>query len=275
MRPSSIGNALPKSKRVDEWPNVDFFNVFPAAFTFWCLLVFAGPVMKSMTLAYEPSVSFWMGRMPRYIVLMPAVLIFLGHCVHRVRGAPSRLAVIISLIGSSSVLIFLGNKVFMNAYHFANAFAASDCEPGTDKYMLEASWQRARDFSETCYSGTRGTQGHVITDCSSYEEAARDNPSWAYLRKIELDYGCGGWCAPGPGLWVKGAVLDPCSAVVSEVLTAKVERLSTQVIAFCLIVAALTAVFIIILGPDIPNRRVSFVFEPRGGVFDAADINFG
>lgn len=240
------------------WSRVDMLEHFPTLFTSWCVFVFLMPLVKSYSFLYDNTVRPWIGTMPRYTLILPLVLVFAGYCVHRVSRAPSKSAVIISLIGSSLVFVLLGNHAVKTAFVYGNLFAASDCRNFAEKYELEHAWLAARDFHASCMDGSNQTAVHAISDCPGYASTLRANPKWRYLHEVETEYSCGGWCEPHSSLWSVRRARDSCSTVVSEVLESKVQYFSSQVETYNMIIVLTSAVLLILLGPTFREHGLSW-----------------
>lgn len=237
------------------WPNVDVVKVFPDLFIFVCLLIFVFPFVKSCSLVVDVSVRFWVGEMFWVVTVLPLLLLLVGHAIHHKRKAPSKTAVVASLLGTSLVLGLTANHVVMRASDVGTLLASGDCSASDEKFEVEEAWQAAwRFWLECAYTDggviSFGASDRGIHDCSGYEALRVEQPSWGYLQQMEETYGCAGWCAPGRLLWGGSAgfydVRDHCSAVASEALSTKVLHLAVQVATSCMTTATLTAIFLII-----------------------------
>merc|ERR550514_2588124 len=90
-------------------------QAFPDAFALWCLFVFVPPLVKTVYLVDDPLVVFWMGDGLKVVPFLPILLIAIGHLLHQRRRAPSKGAVILSLVGSSLTLGFVANRIAVRA----------------------------------------------------------------------------------------------------------------------------------------------------------------
>jgi len=237
--------------RLDPRKQFDLLRVFPTAFTICTLLLFTSPLVKCIDLAFDTDCSFWMGHAPQVCAFVPLVLISGAHAVHVVRGRPSRLAVVVSLIGSSLVLLVLFMRYMGRGMELGTRFISNDCRTFPSKYKLEGEWQAARAFHEACIEKS-GVAHVMIEDCTGYQDDLKKHPEWHYLASLERRHLCGGWCDVGPQLWgFEDTPGVPCSHIVGDVMWAKVERLGTQLFFFFLIVLTITTFVLVYLGPHI------------------------
>eukprot|EP00448_Togula_jolla_P028850 CAMPEP_0170629212 /NCGR_PEP_ID=MMETSP0224-20130122/33203_1 /TAXON_ID=285029 /ORGANISM="Togula jolla, Strain CCCM 725" /LENGTH=245 /DNA_ID=CAMNT_0010956901 /DNA_START=49 /DNA_END=781 /DNA_ORIENTATION=- len=235
---------------VEAYPlgNVDVLKLFPPMFTFWCLLLFAAPMLKMLSITSDVSIKFWLGVGPMLLCVVPWVLIGIGALLHKARRGPCKWAIVVSLIGGGACLGGISDVVLKQAIRTGYLLGARDCEKNTEKYEIEKAWQAANHYASSC------TDSGIISRCPTYREKLAQNPYWRYLREVELAYGCGGWCQPAKSLWFhRRDVGDSCSSVVSEVLLGNMQRLSSQVFTFCLSLIAGTGLFLIMLGAQHPQ----------------------
>lgn len=238
--------------------NVDLLRVFPDFFTVWCVLVFLGPLVKSAYYTQDVSVLYWMGQLPAFVSSMALVLILIGAAMHWLAQVPSKVAIIISMVGASLALAVTADGIVVNSYDLRNIFAASDCRWSDEKYEVEKAWEVAFVFFQDCRSAAanRTTQHRTIADCPGYSAMlTKYSKSWSYLEGLEEAYTCAGWCSPSTPVWDAGdAIRDPCSKVVAEVLTAKVIPFATQVTIFGIVKSSLTVVFLVLMGGTMRNH---------------------
>jgi len=232
--------------QLDPRKQFDLLRVFPMAFTMCGLLLFTSPVVKCIDLAFDHDCFYWMGHAPQVVAFVPIVLLVCVHCLNSIRGRPSRAAVVMGFIGSCMVLIVLFERYMGRGTELGNRFISNDCKSFPAKYKLDREWQAANAFKEACRqrrSGGASIVSGMIEDCPGYQDELEKHPDWRYLAGLERRHLCGGWCEPGPQLWG--------SAIVGDVMTAKVGRLGTQLFIYCLLVLAITTWVLVYLGPHI------------------------
>mmetsp|Transcript_14067 Transcript_14067/g.40151 ORF Transcript_14067/g.40151 Transcript_14067/m.40151 type:complete len:258 (-) Transcript_14067:133-906(-) len=231
---------------------LNIVHVFPEAFASCCILVFAPPVVKSFYLASDSLISYWFGVRPKVVVALPLAFIGAGYAMQAARRSPRRLAIALSLVGSSIALGVQANNMAVNAVRLSNSFAASDCESFTMKHNLESTWHIAYDFHRSC--SAKIGEDYLIQHCPDYPEQAFKNPGWDFLQDMEQRYACGGWCRHRAPLWTSLPTADSCSTVVSQVLSAKVLRDSVQIVIYSFVVLALSTIALILLGPTMRDK---------------------
>mmetsp|Transcript_18976 Transcript_18976/g.43071 ORF Transcript_18976/g.43071 Transcript_18976/m.43071 type:complete len:257 (+) Transcript_18976:53-823(+) len=237
----------------------DLIRVFPAAFTICCLLLFTAPVVKCIDLAFDRDCAFWMGHAPQVIAFIPPVFVGAAHVVHLVKKKPNRAAVVGANMGSCLILLCLFERYMGRGTELSSHFISTDCRSFPRKEAMERQWQAAHTFYSRCLSENGDAWSFMIEDCPGYKAQLDKHAHWEYLAGLERRHLCGGWCQPGPQLW--GFAETPgarCSAIVGEVMQAKVERVGTQLFVYCLLVLFLTLGVLIYLGPVIRNLGVSW-----------------
>jgi hypothetical protein len=242
------------------WSNVDIARLFPDFFTVWCVLVFLGPCVKSLYYTHDISVVYWMGSMPGFMSALAVLFLAIGAVMHWLTQVPSKVAIIISMVGAGLTLAVTADGLVMNSFQLRDILVASDCRWSEQKYELEKAWQAASVFFQECRTAStnRTTTFEAIAACPGYSAMlTKYSKSWGYLAELEEMYTCAGWCSPSTPLWSRHvAIRDPCSAVVAEILTAKVIPFTMQVTIFGMVESALTVVFLVLMGGSMRNRGV-------------------
>lgn len=235
-----------------EWSNVDLIPLFPDFFTVWCVLIFLGPCVKSAYYMHDINVVYWVGMLPAFLSSLAVPLIVIGAAIHWLIQKPSKLAIVISMVGGGLALALTSDQLVVNSSDLRNIFVASDCRWSEQKYELEKAWEVAFVFFEDCQSAAtnRTMSYHTIDKCPGYSAMlTKYSKSWGYLSRLEEAYTCAGWCSPSTPLWNPGGeIWDPCSAVVAEILSTKVIPFATQVTVFGMTATALTVVFLVHMG---------------------------
>lgn len=99
----------------------------------------------------------------------------------------------------------------------------------------------------------------VVGPCGMLDIFAQHRNAWTYLRRLELEEHCSGWCqeAASP-LWTSQEAKDSCSAAASQVITQKIRPMSWKLVELSLVALLLSVVGI--------GRLTAW------GAFTAADI---
>lgn len=230
---------------------IPWVRASPALFSFFTFFVLVVPFVKSLFIAFNPNVVFWMGIAPKVAVLFVPALVLLGFVIHSCLNRPSKIVVIVSLVVPCVILLVMGDTVLMNAMNEGNRLSSADCYIWSKKAEMEQSWQSAADFYTACGHDAnltrRGT--YRIQECPGYAGQLKDHPDWSYLATLEKMYDCGGWCEPHRPLWQYGAhPVDACSHAAGTVFTVKVRHVALQIVIYSIIIVGVTAALLILWG---------------------------
>mmetsp|Transcript_16084 Transcript_16084/g.50537 ORF Transcript_16084/g.50537 Transcript_16084/m.50537 type:complete len:280 (+) Transcript_16084:116-955(+) len=234
------------------------WELFPEAFACGCLLLFAAPVVKTFDLAFDPLVLHWVGDGLKVVAALPLVFVAVGYALHRAWHRPSKIAVILSLLGSSLMLGFQAHRLAMMSMELGDRFAASDCATFPAKYALEREWQRASQFHATCKRNSADGRSLMVQECPGYALEAPQHPSWDFLKTLETTYGCAGWCKEHEPLWTLSKPQDSCSFATAFVMGVKIHPTANQVFVYCVAVLILTSAALLLAGPWLHERGVQW-----------------
>eukprot|EP00927_Polykrikos_kofoidii_P055736 TRINITY_DN49950_c0_g1_i1.p1 TRINITY_DN49950_c0_g1~~TRINITY_DN49950_c0_g1_i1.p1 ORF type:complete len:287 (+),score=34.77 TRINITY_DN49950_c0_g1_i1:83-862(+) len=230
-------------------------------FTFISVMVFAVPSIKAYCLVFDSVASFWFSRATVLCLLLPPLLVFVAHLIHRSTGRPNKSAVLIALGSSSLAILFGGDWATATAFSRMSNFGSGDCNSLVDEASLEEEWQAGFALHKACTVSSQALPGgHRLQDCEGYEAEQMKRPTWAYLSMLEIKHQCGGWCRPAKPIWSysNGNERDPCSAVVAAVFRDKVQYIGVQLMVFGAVALVLTTVAVLFLGPSIFGRDAAF-----------------
>jgi hypothetical protein len=241
---------------------VDVLRVFPLAFTVACCLVLVAPFVKCLDLAFDSNVSYWMGNAPAILVFFPVVLIMVAHFIHWRSQSPNKYAFTLGTIGSALVFLVLSEQIISNASRYGFRFISMDCSSSFEaKWSLEQEAQAARNFFQHCepqaalepgLASAGRAHNPTIAECQGYEEQIRRRPAWRYLRSLEQQYNCAGWCSSEVPLWALSiAPRDPCSRVVGQLMRTSIMPLAMQVFVYSILVIVLATAGLLVLGPKL------------------------
>jgi len=233
-------------------------SFFPAMFSFFCLATFSMPIWIMYHIGTDENVKQWIST-KTWLVVFLFVPYAVTHVIHHVKGHPVRLALATCLVGSSIVLLLIGDYVLLAAYRKGNAFVAQDCDTFPGKRALEAEWREARTFYANCAAKkaaafnitfAQAVMQYRIESCGEYEEqVATAHPSWRYLGFLEETYRCSGWCQEGEPIWTFAATTDSCSSAVADVMFNKIQWSTMQVVLYTIMVLGFVSTTLITAGP--------------------------
>lgn len=238
---------------------LDVMETFPTLFTTFCFGTFITPIILSYHVGRDPQVLFWIGDYINWVIFLPVLYVW-AHIYHTMYRVPSKVVVVICLIGSCIVILVLGEHVLLDAYGRANELTARDCETFPRKMQLQRSWEAARTYYANCMTSMAGDLGisyesavatYRIGDCSDYPTQLDQNSDWTYLASLEEQHLCAGWCEPGHAIWTLGTVRDSCSSTVADIMNNKIRWTMLQVVVYTVIVLCLASVMLVAIGPNI------------------------
>lgn len=239
--------------------SLDVMTMFPAMFTAFCFATFITPIILSYQIGRDAQVVFWIGDYISWVIYLP-VLYVCAYAYHTIYRLPSKMVMVLCLIGSCVMLLILSDRVLLAAYDRANEFAARDCDTFPTKRELQREWEMARTFYANCVASAAEDNGmtyeaayssYRIRDCPEYETQLVEHPHWEYLGQLEEQQQCSGWCERAQPLWVSGDVRDSCSAVVGDIMMNKVQWTMMQVLVYTILVLGIVSVLLVAVGPQL------------------------
>jgi len=243
-----------------EGKGLDLLQAFPFTLSFLSLLVFLGAIVKMAYLSFDPNVRYWIGVYPMYVAFLPLAFMLLAYIIHKIAGKPSKLAMLVGLLGPSLLLFIGGYKVSMTAFTLSTAFASTDCITNPQMYQLGVDYKSAVTFMSTCKPvGNATAKPTTISDCAGYDAMYKTNPGWHYLAQLEKTSGCAGWCDATTTLWAyPGGVQDPCSSVASDALATQVLIPSMQVAIYNIVVLFSATLGMAVFAPKVADQGLNW-----------------
>jgi len=240
--------------------------MFPRSMTFTCFAVFSGPIWMVIHIGLDPNVAYWMN--PWYPAsCLIALLFVLGHMLQAKRAEPDTRAITLAMLIPSLFLLLLNDHVLTQTSDRSGQLFSTDCDAYAGKRALEQSYQAAAKLYNECLEQTlqlapsnrtiyQTMELFKIQDCDEYEKAYLRYPrDWSYLRHLEENENCAGWCYSGSPLWSYYRAQDRCSIAASSVLSDKIARLARQAVMMSLIILVFTCLLIIALRPILLLQR--------------------
>lgn len=246
---------------------LDLLTIFPNFFTIMCFGVFAVPLYLCYHIGREPSVAFWIGDYILWILLSPTFYI-LTHIVHVVTQRPNKLLIILCVCGSCAMVAALALSVLMEAETKRIQLITNDCDAFPEKRELQEEWNAARVFYANCAFAKSQQMGisfdeavytYRIEDCPSYKEKASEHPHWSYLRNLEMEQQCAGWCTREYEMWTHEKTMNSCSSTVASIFKHEITKECVQAITYSLIVQLVVTYVLILLGPVM--RKAGVLWE--------------
>jgi hypothetical protein len=241
-------------------------RMFPAAFTMLSMLLFLVPTYLIVHAAKHPVVKYWHGDWYTFLIIVP-IIITVVHIQHTRRG-PDRYITNLALLFPSFLLLLCGMLLLQSATIKSELLFSSDCGIMEEKAFLQREWETARDFYDFCLNNSAKQRNlttadlskmFTIQDCNDYRSSLRDHQhSWGYLRMLEEDHACTGFCKPDKQLWSNGPHKDACALSVASVFEYVVRSNSVQVVAMSLMTLCLVAGLVSFIGPAMAAEGLGF-----------------
>mmetsp|Transcript_15326 Transcript_15326/g.30143 ORF Transcript_15326/g.30143 Transcript_15326/m.30143 type:complete len:316 (+) Transcript_15326:122-1069(+) len=252
----------------EHWKAV-FMKLWPHAFTLSVLAVYGAPILAFCNLARDATVQFWVGNLGMYTLAIPVMLV-LCHAIHLRLGGPREGPVISTAVLPAVVLLILGNLHLVMSSGLGSVLVSKDCSTFQAKQDVQHSWRVAAQLYETCLNRTvranhvpfvQGLKLIRLPDCAEYKvKDGEADPHkefrerWDYLRTVEEQYACAGWCWEAVPLWTNQAVKDACSYASGLVLKQRVRYVASLVISYTVIVGAIFITGIVQFGTYVRKR---------------------
>lgn len=225
-------------------------GVFPNLFTLWCLALSAPAIITGWFIASDPTVRYFVGPQTRYLCFIPP-LVVACHVLHMRAGQPKFLLVTLSTVIPAIAIIIVSYMTYAPVGHMVEQLISKDCRTYDMKYHLERANVQAQSVLMDCISRvskeTKSSEDEVratiaLQDCKEYlvppngtDPFAAWRHEWVFLRSLEQNEFCTGWCVRSPPLFVRqlegGAPIDICSNVAAVVMGSAVKRSALRMVA--------------------------------------------
>lgn len=232
-------------------------GMFHTIFTAIMVLVFLVPSCILWYIEQQPTVEYFLGHKAHWLVIIPIVIV-LSHQYHRTYG-PNRIITVASLLIPALVILILGLMLNGGAAGKSQGLFSIDCDMLVEKRNLQLEWEAADKFFAECVSQTTAKSNYSaemiasefrVQDCAHYEDAYAEHAStWSYLRYLEEEFHCTGFCTPGRQLWSKYNHKDSCSVAVSSMFKYTVAPRAIKISMSMIFVLVPTALTVAVLKP--------------------------
>lgn len=227
-------------------------------FTLGSLAVFCAPVVCSLHLAQEPSVSYWIGKGGFAAIAVP-ILIIAANCVHVLCGRPRQIPTLLSTIIPGVVLLCVAQNYMSQSGAISQVLLSRDCMTDQQKNAIHYAWKVADQLYDRCVNRTMYEEELPLEQvlstlrleqCREYFVSQPDpwgtfRQRWAYLSAMEEQHSCSGWCAAARPLWTHRPTKDACSIVAGSVLEQNVRLHSWRMFSFSLFIVLLSTLAIV------------------------------
>lgn len=217
--------------------------------TFALLLVFTPPFIISMWFPNNKESVYFNGQ-GAYAAICVPVLICALHVAQRFMKSPPKLLFIGSFWLPAIIFVIIG-AVYMNeARKHHQGLESSECESSSEGGSLEKAYKVAYGVASTCRLGPGAVQATSVMGCPDYKAQKEEwEEEFTYLKALESQHPCGGFCKGGLRLWYGAGKYAPsCRTFVQERLKA-ILHLSSLLMWYNILVMVVAAPVYIYLAP--------------------------
>jgi len=216
-------------------------------FSLLAFAIYGVPILNGIELALNTTVRYWIGWFSWLVVLVPLLLITC-HLVHTVKAKPQFNTMVLSTVVPALIVMAIGYSVMMPISGITDRLMSSDCTTYSDKSYLNNAYEAARVVWDSCILREMNETGKparevkdtlIVDDCKEYQEslssgdgATKWKKQWNYLRSLEINQDCSGWCnTEQESIWTTDhESKDICSSVVGHILNVTVKRLAERML---------------------------------------------
>lgn len=254
-------------------------KTWAAGFLLLCLAIFGAPMLAIFRLAREPSVQYWVGPWGYLTGVIP-VLMAVSYYVHVSAHRPRLIPVVFSTVIPSIILIAIANIHLSCTSAVANMLVSSDCVTYKEKNTIQSAWLIADRLYDECLNRTATQHGLSYQeglklfrfnecleyqasyteneDAKTFDEYADHRPIWEFLRGLEQQESCGGWCEEARPLWTFQETKDSCSLACGAGLVNKVKPVAVQLLTYSFLVLILSIVGIRYIGKELHKHGMEW-----------------
>jgi len=242
-------------------------KMFPSAFTLVLSVLYVMPTYIVFYASHHRVVGYWISNWSIVLLVIPIVVLVI-HYIHAKQGGPNKYACIIGIVLPSVLLLFSAMSLKGTGSDLETQLFSTDCDTIQGKRKLQRSWQAAYNLYMKCLRETATmhalnvndlTRTYRIEDCDEYQSAfSMHSGDWSYLRMLEEEQDCSGWCFASHRLWSSGEAKDACSIAVSMVFGIVVTHHAGEVIMLMLLALLGSVVAFLTVGPMLRKRGYSW-----------------
>lgn len=222
--------------------------------TFALLLVFTPAFILCMWFPSNKESVYFTGK-GAYAAICVPILICALHLAQRFMSTPPKLLFIGSFWIPALVFIIIGAVYMNDTRKHRRGLQSNDCMDTSEGGDLQKAYEAAMVVAKHCQSAQflHGGFNPALTSvmgCPGYEEAEDKFPEeFAYMKELESQHPCGGFCKAGVRLWYGAGNHAPsCRTFVQERLQA-VSSLSALLMWYNIVVMVVAAPLYIYLAP--------------------------
>mmetsp|Transcript_24050 Transcript_24050/g.55542 ORF Transcript_24050/g.55542 Transcript_24050/m.55542 type:complete len:252 (+) Transcript_24050:148-903(+) len=225
------------------------------------VLLFVYPCIVLILFSANATTRYWHGHWPGYAILALMVWIAINLWAVTETFIHAMTGMITMLLLPAFVILIMCQLSWMQLQDTAPLLSASDCTSLAPKAHLNEAWIAANQLLVTCaedlanLTGAPVEEKRQITVLSSCQEYKRKldtwEREWTYLERLEVDSGCGGFCAPGRPIWgLAPGVQDKCADAAALEMRGTMSTMSMQLTVYASVVF-LNIILIFIFAPHL------------------------
>jgi hypothetical protein len=233
-------------------------RLFASSLTGALFCIFLFPLLTISHLVADRNVQFWIGMYPALAFLVPVFWLCV-HAFHVYKGKAHTDFVVASFVGPSVLFFLIGGSILFQATHVTDGLLTADCPHFRAIRPVEQAWQDASTVLETCRADLQKPDA-ILPNCKQYVDEydldASHQAMWSYLRYVEDEYRCAGFCTAHPGgLWQKEPFTDGCASAVASALRSRVIHSGWQLMLFSVVVMTGFLGWLAMLGKEEEKAR--------------------
>jgi len=243
--------------RDKEYELAEDYVSYEVKLVLFSVLTFLYPVMLLWLLHSKPTVRYWFGwwtlaaaiAVPVWVVLCMAA----NWCRVLSKGSMPLYVVVLPLLA----LAILFELQFWSLGGKGVVLLSKDCDASLQKENLEQAWWAIHDVYADCTQQLASITGSDVREegfVARFEDCERLvhipdrwTKEWRYLRQLEKDQHCGGWCTAQRPIWTPSSTAqDACSNTVAREMTTDIWRMAQQAKMYCtLLLLGICAVLLV------------------------------
>lgn len=231
------------------------------------LAIFSAPVTAALQLSRDASVRYWVGDCGEYALLIPGFLVIF-HVFNCAVGEPRMFSLIFTSVIPAIILVVISLIHLHRTYAAADLLVSKDCTTLDRQRDTQRSWRAAAEIFERCLNRTvaehhisfnEGLKLVKLQDCIEYKVRDPDiwaahRGTWRYLKRMEEEHECSGWCVHSVPLWSSMGTKDACAITAGNFLTHRVNAVGHRMLAYSLVVG-IGSILAIMLAGRLARRR--------------------
>lgn len=217
--------------------------------TFALLLVFTPPFILSLWFPSNKESLYFTGK-GAYAAICVPILIAVMHVAQRFMKTPPKLLFVGSFWIPALIFVIIGAVYMNDARKHQAGLQPADCDEPSEGGELQRAYNAALVVAQNCKFPQGAVAPTSVMGCPGYSTAKEEwDSEFEYLRTLEAQHPCGGFCSEGVRLWYgAGQTAPSCRTFVQERLKS-VASLSSLLMWYNIFVMIIVAPMYMYLAP--------------------------